>query len=209
MSITRNINIFRAGWKFSPSDEELVSHYLKRFLAGEGNMLPPSLSHIMRKYDVYSAEPWNLPLNDGSLPYLKKQYETYFFTDREQMAALNKNGKRPKRSVSSGGFWRSSATNKPICDSNTGDVIGYLNNLCFHRSIDKKTVGSKVVTEEKTDWLMDEYQVATAGPPSFSKTVLCRIKYNGKPNSDASYADTQQRRRRQQQQQRQRRRRPL
>ncbi|KAM7270597.1 hypothetical protein ACFE04_029811 [Oxalis oulophora] len=177
---------FRPGWRFSPSDEELVSHYLKKYLAAEENRLGPSLSHIIRYFDVYSTEPWNLPLNDGTLSYLNKN-EAYFITPRTAIAQDKENKKRPRRTIESKtGHWVSSATKIPIHDRNTGELIGLLNKFCFYRYLNKKGSETKK-TEEKTEWLMAEYELANA--PSFNNSALCRIKYNGKPNSDMSYGN--------------------
>ncbi|KAM7271099.1 hypothetical protein ACFE04_030313 [Oxalis oulophora] len=179
--------IYSPGLRFCPSNYELVSHYLVKFLVNPEKDLDPSWSHIMKKYDIYTLEPWTLPLDSGSHLIAN---ETYFFTPRHK---LSKNSTRPKRTVevkvddnnldkNRGGYWRSSATKKPILDRETGEIVAYLNNFCFYRNATRKR--SRKESVEKTDWLMDEYEL---NKPTFQDWVLCRIKFNGIPNYDVPY----------------------
>ncbi|KAM7267106.1 hypothetical protein ACFE04_009272 [Oxalis oulophora] len=170
MTMTQSIFDYPVGFRFSPSNEELVSHYLKEFLITENNRFGAPLSDILMTYDLYSTEPWNFPRPHESYSTYLKKNESYFFTQRSKISKREDKGTNPKRSVpgrpdvnasTSGGYWRSSVTNTPIHDSESGQVIGFVNNLCFYRNLGKKRTRKESV--EKTDWLMEEYEVASFG----------------------------------------------
>ncbi|KAM7261112.1 hypothetical protein ACFE04_026587 [Oxalis oulophora] len=186
MMITQST--YPPGFRFSPSDYELVSHYLTNFLVNPEKDLDPSLSHLIKKYDIYTLEPCNLPLKSDS--HLMAN-ETYFFTQRRKLSKSIK-GILPKRMVEvegddnnpneiRGGFWRSLIARKPICDKKIGANVGFLNTLYFNRKVANKRRKEEV---EKTHWLMDEYEINV---PNFQEWVLCRIKFMGNPNYDVPY----------------------
>ncbi|KAM7249996.1 hypothetical protein ACFE04_021879 [Oxalis oulophora] len=181
-----SINLKRGFW-FAPTDYELVSHYLRNYLSSERNSLPEGLKKIIQSgVDVYSMEPWLLDLNpNGSVPYLRKHHG-YFFVKREKIARKD-GGTRPKRTLHvddtrdlPGGFWRSSATRKPVCDFRTGEIVGRCNSLCFYQFTSKERIRKEAI---KTHYLMNEFEIIADGDAdgdSFNQLVICHIKYNGK-----------------------------
>ena len=54
------------GFRFHPTDEELVNHYLCRKCAALPLAVP-----IIKEIDLYKFDPWQLP---GTLQTLKKNY---------------------------------------------------------------------------------------------------------------------------------------
>eukprot|EP01018_Ginkgo_biloba_P015637 Gb_36763 [translate_table: standard] len=49
------------GFRFHPTDEELVAYYLKRKISGQKEEL-----EVIPDVDLYKCEPWDLPLPDVS-----------------------------------------------------------------------------------------------------------------------------------------------
>ncbi|CAM8908615.1 unnamed protein product [Rhodiola kirilowii] len=156
------------GFRFHPTDEELVVHYLKKKIAS----LPLHVS-IIAEVDLYKFDPWELPskANFG-------KHEWYFFSPRDSKYP---NGARPNRAAASG-YWKATGIDKPILTSNGTQKVGVKKALVFY--------GGKPPKGIKTNWIMHEYRVAdgnstntTFKPPTNDKTaslrlddwVLCRI----------------------------------
>lgn len=156
------------GFRFYPTDEELVVHYLKNKVSSRP--LPVS---IIAEIDLYKFDPWDLP---GKAIYCAEN-EWYFFTPRERKYP---NGARPNRAAGSG-YWKATGTDKPIvsCGSlGAQGRSGVKKALVFYTGRPPKGV--------KTNWIMHEYRLAPDNPtkttPFSSRRslrlddwVLCRI----------------------------------
>ncbi|KAG0496260.1 hypothetical protein HPP92_000951 [Vanilla planifolia] len=144
------------GFRFHPTDEELVSYYLRRKV----NKKPISLE-IIRDVDIYKHEPWDLP-RMGTVG----EKEMYFFCMRGRKY---RNSTRPNR-VTGSGFWKATGIDQPIRSRHGfGDCIGLKKSLVFYRGSAGKGT--------KTDWLMHEYRLPST-PSSFEEAeiwTLCRI----------------------------------
>lgn len=143
------------GFRFHPTDEELVVQYLKRKI--DSCPLPAS---IIPEADVCKSDPWDLP---G-----KSEQERYFFSTRETRYPT---GLRSKRATQSG-YWKATGLDKQIMASRAnGQVVGTKKTLVFYKG--KPPRGSK------TNWIMHEYRLAnpteSKKPPQMEKWVLCRI----------------------------------
>ncbi|XP_012091552.1 NAC transcription factor 25 isoform X2 [Jatropha curcas] len=92
------------GFRFHPTDEELVVHYLKKKAASA-----PLPVTIIAEVDLYKFDPWELP----SKATFGEQ-EWYFFSPRDRKYP---NGARPNRAATSG-YWKATGTDKPILTSN-------------------------------------------------------------------------------------------
>ncbi|KAL3721323.1 hypothetical protein ACJRO7_033766 [Eucalyptus globulus] len=150
-----------AGFRFHPTDEELVSDYLIRKCAS----LPIS-APIVAEIDLYKFDPWDLP--EMAL-YGEKEW--YFFSPRDRKYP---NGSRPNRAAGTG-YWKATGADKPIGRPKT---LGIKKALVFYAGKAPKGV--------KTNWIMHEYRLAnvdrSAGKKNNSRLddgVLCRI-YNKK-----------------------------
>ncbi|XP_002991033.2 NAC domain-containing protein 72 [Selaginella moellendorffii] len=151
------------GFRFHPTDEELVVHYLARRAASRPFAVP-----IIAEVDLYKFDPWDLP--DKAL---FGEREWYFFSPRDRKYP---NGARPNRAAGSG-YWKATGTDKPI--SSDGCKVGVKKALVFYRGRAPK--GSK------TSWIMHEYRLADASGASnrlslrkkgslrLDDWVLCRI----------------------------------
>ncbi|XVF87536.1 hypothetical protein PTKIN_Ptkin18bG0128200 [Pterospermum kingtungense] len=125
------------GFRFHPTDEELVVHYLKRKAASA-----PLPVTIIAEVDLYKFDPWELPskANFG-------ENEWYFFSPRDRKYP---NGARPNRAATSG-YWKATGTDKPIVNSNGNQKVGVKKALVFY--------GGKPPKGIKTDWIMHEYRL--------------------------------------------------
>ncbi|CAL5409795.1 unnamed protein product [Camellia sinensis] len=157
------------GFRFHPTDEELVVHYLKKKAS-----LAPLPVTIIAEIDLYKFDPWELP----SKATFGEQ-EWYFFSPRDRKYP---NGARPNRAATSG-YWKATGTDKPILTSNGTQKVGVKKALVFY--------GGKPPKGIKTNWIMHEYRLidnnsGTFKPPGSDPTtkkvslrlddwVLCRI----------------------------------
>ncbi|XP_074321001.1 NAC transcription factor 32-like [Silene latifolia] len=149
------------GFRFHPTDEELVVHYLCRKCAAQNISVP-----IIAEIDLYKFDPWQLP---GMSLYGEKEW--YFFSPRDRKYP---NGSRPNRAAGTG-YWKATGADKPIGKPKT---LGIKKALVFYAGKAPKGI--------KTNWIMHEYRLANVDRSAGKKTnlrlddwVLCRI-YNKK-----------------------------
>ncbi|KAG9458565.1 hypothetical protein H6P81_003073 [Aristolochia fimbriata] len=174
------------GFRFHPTDEELILHYLRN----KATSLPCPVS-IIAEVDIYKFDPWDLP---GKASFGEKEW--YFFSPRDRKYP---NGARPNRAAASG-YWKATGTDKPIVATGNGhESIGVKKALVFYKGRPPKGL--------KTNWIMHEYRLADAAnsaapnrPIKLIKDssmrlddwVLCRIyrKSNNLPTAAAAGATT-------------------
>ncbi|KAK4373500.1 hypothetical protein RND71_008884 [Anisodus tanguticus] len=157
-----------AGFRFHPTDEELVQHYLCRKCAGQSISVS-----IIAEIDLYKFDPWQLP--EKSL-YGEKEW--YFFSPRDRKYP---NGSRPNRAAGTG-YWKATGADKPVGKPKT---LGIKKALVFY--------AGKAPRGIKTNWIMHEYRLAnvdrSAGKSNnlrLDDWVLCRI-YNKKGTLEKHY----------------------
>ncbi|XP_057791557.1 protein ATAF2-like [Salvia miltiorrhiza] len=153
-----------AGFRFHPTDEELVVHYLCRRCAGQNIDVP-----IIAEIDLYKFDPWQLP---GMSLYGEKEW--YFFSPRDRKYP---NGSRPNRAAGTG-YWKATGADKPVGKPKT---LGIKKALVFY--------AGKAPGGIKTNWIMHEYRLANVDRSASASAkrsnlrlddwVLCRI-YNKK-----------------------------
>ncbi|KAI4381632.1 hypothetical protein MLD38_007690 [Melastoma candidum] len=157
------------GFRFHPTDEELVLHYLQRKVASAP--LPVS---IIAEVDIYKFDPWDLP---PMAAFGEKEW--YFFSPRDRKYP---NGARPNRAAASG-YWKATGTDKVIVSSSRSSTrmqhvnVGVKKALVFYKGRPPRGV--------KTNWIMHEYRLAES--PAYRPVrvkdssmrlddwVLCRI----------------------------------
>nr|POF10815.1 nac transcription factor 32 [Quercus suber] len=159
------------GFRFSPTDFDLVMHYLIRKV----------LNHPL---------PWNrivdVQLYDHSPEWLAEEYKQYgqkkwyFFTPRERKY---RNGKHPSRAAGDG-YWKATGTDTAIKFKEL--VVGYKKKLVFHRG--------KAPKGDKTNWIMNEYRINHPPVTKTSETdmrldkwVLCMIYQKNESKSSKSH----------------------
>ncbi|XP_076894665.1 NAC domain-containing protein 83-like [Bidens hawaiensis] len=163
------------GFRFHPTDEELVVQYLKRKV--QACPLPAA---IIPEVDVCKSDPWELP---GDCVQ-----ERFFFSTKE---VKYPNGNRSNRATVSG-YWKATGLDKQIFASKTNQVVGMKKTLVFYKG--------KPPTGSRTDWIMHEYRLAT---PQLEKPtqgmenwVICRIflkkrgSNNINKNNEEKHSDT-------------------
>ncbi|KAE9445613.1 hypothetical protein C3L33_22492, partial [Rhododendron williamsianum] len=157
-----------AGFRFHPTDEELVMHYLCRKCAAQSIAVP-----IIAEIDLYKFDPWQLP---GMALYGEKEW--YFFSPRDRKYP---NGSRPNRAAGTG-YWKATGADKPI---GKPKAVGIKKALVFY--------AGKAPRGVKTNWIMHEYRLANVDRSAGKKTnlrlddwVLCRI-YNKKGTIEKHY----------------------
>ncbi|XP_039119620.1 NAC domain-containing protein 83-like [Dioscorea cayenensis subsp. rotundata] len=140
------------GFRFHPTDEELVDQYLKR--KALGLTLP---SFIIPEIDLSEHDPWDLP---GPM-----EQEKYFFNLRE---AKYRTGSRNNRKTISG-YWKATGRDKPVVISKNNQVVGMKKVLVFYKG--KPLHGSKTI------WIMHEYRLNSGLIDNMNSYdwVLCRI----------------------------------
>ncbi|CAN6333005.1 unnamed protein product [Urochloa humidicola] len=145
------------GFRFHPTDVELVSYYLKRKIMGK-KLIVNAISEV----DLYKFPPWDLP-DKSSLR--SKDLEWFFFCPRDKKYP---NGSRTNRATPNG-YWKTSGKDRTIMLNSR--TVGMKKTLIFHEG--------KAPKGDRTDWVMYEYkmedeELVSAG---FSKDafVLCKI----------------------------------
>ncbi|CAA0815951.1 NAC domain-containing protein 72 [Striga hermonthica] len=143
------------GFRFYPTDEELLVQYLCRKVAGHHFSL-----QIIGDIDLYKFDPWDLP---SKAVFGEKEW--YFFSPRDRKYP---NGSRPNR-VAGSGYWKATGTDKIITTG--GRKVGIKKALVFY--VGKAPKGTK------TNWIMHEFRLSEPprknGSSKLDEWVLCRI----------------------------------
>ncbi|KAK9268807.1 hypothetical protein L1049_000571 [Liquidambar formosana] len=143
------------GFRFYPTDEELLVQYLCRKVAGHHFSL-----QIIGEIDLYKFDPWVLPSKA-----IFGEKEWYFFSPRDRKYP---NGSRPNR-VAGSGYWKATGTDKII--TSEGRKVGIKKALVFYVGKAPKGI--------KTNWIMHEYRLFESsrknGSSKLDDWVLCRI----------------------------------
>ncbi|CAN6380413.1 unnamed protein product [Urochloa humidicola] len=151
-----------AGFRFHPTDEELIVHYLMN----QASSIPCPVP-IIAEVNIYQCNPWDLPAKA-----LFGENEWYFFSPRDRKYP---NGARPNRAAGSG-YWKATGTDKAILSTPTSENIAVKKALVFY--------GGKPPKGVKTDWIMHEYRLTGANNKTTKRRgssmrlddwVLCRI----------------------------------
>ncbi|XP_042404430.1 NAC domain-containing protein 71-like isoform X1 [Zingiber officinale] len=160
------------GFRFHPTDEELIDYYLKRKVNGLKIEL-----EVIPVIDLCKFDPWELP-DKSFLP--RKDMEWFFFYPRNRKYP---NGSRTNRATVSG-YWKATGKDRKIsCES---CVFGLRKTLVFYLG--------RAPGGERTDWIMHEHRLCEDLPNGTTNFVgdfaLCRVmKRNGRCNSPAMYSD--------------------
>ncbi|KAL1561522.1 NAC domain-containing protein 17-like [Salvia divinorum] len=125
---------FPPGFRFHPTDEELVLYYLKRKIRCKRHH-PDVVSEV----DVYKCDPEDLPVM-SKLQTGDRQW--FFFSPRDR----HPKGARSNR-VTGCGYWKVTGQDRAI--SYSSRIVGIKKTLVFYRG--------RAPKGERTDWVMHEY----------------------------------------------------
>ncbi|OVA12863.1 NAC domain [Macleaya cordata] len=143
------------GFRFHPTDEELVGYYLKKKVASQKIDLD-----VIRDIDLYRIEPWDLQerCRIGS----EEQKEWYFFSHKDKKYPT---GTRTNRATMAG-FWKATGRDKAVYDKIR--LIGMRKTLVFYKG--------RAPNGQKTDWIIHEYRLESDenGTPQEEGWVVCR-----------------------------------
>ncbi|KAF4358168.1 hypothetical protein F8388_009451 [Cannabis sativa] len=145
------------GFRFYPSDEELVCHYLYKKICNE-EILKGTLVEI----DLHTCEPWQLPVENHTEIIGQQNIidvaklnasEWYFFSFRDRKYAT---GYRTNRATTCG-YWKATGKDRTVVDPLTKDIVGMRKTLVFYRN--------RAPNGVKTGWIMHEFRLETPHMP--------------------------------------------
>ncbi|CAL0306736.1 unnamed protein product [Lupinus luteus] len=150
--VKNGISKLPPGFRFQPTDEELVFEYLKCKVFSY-----PLPATIIPEINVCKYDPSDLPGNCE---------ERYFFSSKD---TKYRNGNRMNRTTNSG-YWKASGTDKRISTSACDGIVGIRKTLVFYEG--KSPNGSR------TNWVLHEHRLVTIENNYVNEIgdwVLCRL----------------------------------
>nr|AGV29487.1 putative NAC domain class transcription factor [Tamarix hispida] len=144
------------GFRFRPTDEELMVHYLRR----KARSLPLPAS-IIPELDVFHSDPWSLPgdLSEKRYYFWKKKLNSnrkiYYETSSGYWKCNNSSRRKGKQIVAS-------ISEQINYDNNHGNpvVIGTRKMWTFHRYRGRQTATSSAAARtSKTRWVFHEFHL--------------------------------------------------
>lgn len=163
MGDSNNVNL-PPGFRFCPTDEELVVHFLQR----KASLLPYH-PDIIPDLDLYPYDPWDL---DGKA--LEEGKNWYYYSRRTQ------------NRITANGYWKPWGCDEQIINSSSSKRVGVKKYYIFHIGEGPEGV--------KTNWIMQEFRLSDGSNISgssasssgrskrrsqskidFSKWVICRV----------------------------------
>nr|XP_010908622.1 NAC domain-containing protein 105 [Elaeis guineensis] len=151
------------GFRFHPTEEELVGYYLSRKVASQKIDM-----EVIRDVDLYRIEPWDL--QDRCKHGNEEQTEWYFFSYKDRKYP---SGTRTNRATAAG-FWKATGRDKPVLSKSR--VIGMRKTLVFYKG--------RAPNGRKTDWIIHEYRLQSKerGQIQEEGWVVCRAFRKPSPN---------------------------
>ncbi|XP_012852567.1 PREDICTED: NAC domain-containing protein 7-like isoform X1 [Erythranthe guttata] len=128
------------GFRFHPTDEELVDYYLRKKIASKRIDLD-----VIKDIDLYKIEPWDLQelCRIGS----EEESDCYFFSHKDKKYPT---GTRTNRATKAG-FWKATGRDKAIYSKHS--LVGMRKTLVYYKG--------RAPNGQKSDWIMHEYRLET------------------------------------------------
>ncbi|XP_078441409.1 NAC domain-containing protein 35-like [Wolffia australiana] len=147
-------DVVMPGFRFHPTEEELVEFYLRRKVEGK-----PFNVELITFLDLYRYDPWELP----ALAAIGEK-EWFFYVPRDRKY---RNGDRPNR-VTTSGYWKATGADRMI-RSESHKPIGLKKTLVFYSGKAPKGV--------RSSWIMNEYRLPHHETDRYLKVEisLCRV----------------------------------
>ncbi|XP_023730496.1 NAC domain-containing protein 35 [Lactuca sativa] len=142
------------GFRFHPTEEELVEFYLRRKVEGKRFNV-----ELITFLDLYRYDPWELP----ALAAIGEK-EWFFYVPRDKKY---RNGDRPNR-VTTSGYWKATGADRMIRTDNSRS-IGLKKTLVFYSGKAPKGI--------RSSWIMNEYRLPHHETERLQKAEisLCRV----------------------------------
>ncbi|KAL2481689.1 NAC domain-containing protein 90 [Abeliophyllum distichum] len=156
------------GFRFYPTEEELISFYLRNKLQGTRLL---DIHRVIPALHIYDYNPWDLPQFAGERCRGDSE-QWFFFVPRQERVAR---GGRPNR-LTAQGYWKATGSPSFVYSSQDGGIIGKKRTMVFY-------VG-RAPHGRKTVWKMNEYKMTeiaeassstAANPQLWEELSLCRI----------------------------------
>ncbi|KAJ0784318.1 putative transcription factor NAM family [Helianthus annuus] len=124
------------GFRFHPTDEEIVTHYLTPKVLDRSFIAIP-----IGEADLNKSEPWELPKKAKM-----GEKEWFFYCQRDRKYPT---GTRTNRATESG-YWKATGKDKEIFKP-AGELVGMKKTLVFYKG--------RAPRGEKTNWVMHEFRL--------------------------------------------------
>ncbi|KAI3788157.1 hypothetical protein L2E82_00856 [Cichorium intybus] len=158
------------GFRFYPTEEELVTFYLKHKIQNSGTTrLLQEIDRVIPQFHIYDFYPWDLPQYAGERCQGDPE-QWFFYVPRQENEAR---GGRISRLTSSG-YWK--ATGSPSIVYSSGNIgVGIKRTMVYYNG--------RAPTGKKTKWKMNEYKAfeeesssnTNPRPELMQELSLCRV----------------------------------
>ncbi|ERM99809.1 hypothetical protein AMTR_s00099p00163300 [Amborella trichopoda] len=129
--------VLMPGFRFHPTEEELVEFYLRRKVEGKRFSV-----ELITFLDLYRYDPWELPAHA-----VIGEKEWFFYVPRDRKY---RNGDRPNR-VTTSGYWKATGADRMIRGERSSRPIGLKKTLVFY--------SGKAPKGTRSSWIMNEYRL--------------------------------------------------
>ncbi|XVE87510.1 hypothetical protein DITRI_Ditri18aG0123700 [Diplodiscus trichospermus] len=148
------------GFRFHPTEEELVDYYLKETAPGIN-----VYSDIFGFLNIYKHHSWDLP---GMAKFGEREW--YFFVYRDRRSS---HGGKPNR-ITEKGYWKATGSDSDVrCVKKPKKIVGLRKTLVFYTG--------KAPKGCRTDWVMNEYRLISDTSFPTEDIVLCKIYRKATP----------------------------
>ncbi|XP_023521437.1 NAC domain-containing protein 72-like [Cucurbita pepo subsp. pepo] len=156
---------FPTGFGFRPTEEELITYYLKNKNVGKEYLV-----RFIKEIDLYKFDPEQLP-EKSFIP--SDNFEWFFF---------RANTSNTKRTTTTG-CWKSTGKPRRIKARGTNELIGTRHIFVFHRG-----KGARAV---KTNWVIHEYMLHPLADITSQPFIIIRLKENAEERHVCDQEDGQ------------------
>ncbi|KAL5572247.1 hypothetical protein UlMin_021844 [Ulmus minor] len=186
------------GYRFHPTDEELICHYLRLKMLG----VDDEVDDVIADVDICKWEPWELPgktqiflcfkillfvsifsllilfcVSSAKSSIPSDDSEWFFLCPRKSKSS---NSNRSDRSTKTG-YWKITGRDRKIKDRTKRVDIGKKKTLVFYKGR---------VPGKRTNWVIHEYYPEPDVPqPDQKPYVICRLKQKTDENDDTPNRD--------------------
>ncbi|KAL9271760.1 CUP-SHAPED COTYLEDON 2-like protein [Drosera capensis] len=125
------------GFRFHPTDEELITYYLVRKVLNSGFN-----GRAIAEVDLNKCEPWELP---EKAKMGEKEWYFYSLRDRKYPTGLRTNR------ATEAGYWKATGKDREIYSSKSCSLVGMKKTLVFYRG--------RAPKGDKSNWVIHEYRL--------------------------------------------------